>query len=423
MKQLAIALVAAAVLIIAAIKITPIVIRLFASGHSENPHDGMRAIRERKGSKEAIVFVHGINGDADGTWTNPDTMAYFPKLLLDDPVFDRFDIYVFEYATGYVTKTSRIDEVGENLRLRVQTDALKDKQLVFVAHSMGGNVVRSCLLNSHDIAARTPLIVFYGTPSNGSDLANYLKVISDNPQASQLATNGDTWIQSQQIAWINAGFKTRSYAAFETVPTHGVIVVDQGSALLLATHADPISRNHTDLVKPANREDTSYIVLKSAIRSVIPEDLCNCGKDYPDGDAKDQMDHDSRTEAMIMKSNNGQPAEITPPDENALSIKNDSGIEVTLLVYDCTNKFVADPGDMPWRCKTLANKGVANGKLFSEFRKPTGWFMFFRRYVNVEAGKVKDQYLGTFDVYDPKYRRLVLGNGPTENSIVMVTDE
>src|ERR1700692_2338120 len=43
----------------------------------------------------AIVFIHGVLGDAVSTWTNGD--SYWPKLLTTDHTFDGVDIFVLAW--------------------------------------------------------------------------------------------------------------------------------------------------------------------------------------------------------------------------------------------------------------------------------------------------------------------------------------
>ena len=37
--------------------------------------------------KNLVIFVHGVLGDSEGTWTNPENHAYWPKLVSEDPDF------------------------------------------------------------------------------------------------------------------------------------------------------------------------------------------------------------------------------------------------------------------------------------------------------------------------------------------------
>ncbi len=178
---------------------------IVACSKREDPHDSEAGpdkfleIRGRSESDVAIVFVHGLFGDAKSSWTNETTKAYWPQLICNDRAFDAADVYAFSYLTSALTSGPFIDEVGENLALRLDDKGLTKKNLVFIAHSMGGLVVRSMLLNNRRIGDQTKMIYFLGTPTDGADLANLAKVFSDNQQIRQLARNGDRWIGRKSL--------------------------------------------------------------------------------------------------------------------------------------------------------------------------------------------------------------------------------
>src|SRR2546425_6348307 len=63
------------------------------TSHYERPTERNGPFRDR-----VIVFVHGIFGDANGTWRSL-SGVYWPKLLLSDRAFDDYDIYVANYKS------------------------------------------------------------------------------------------------------------------------------------------------------------------------------------------------------------------------------------------------------------------------------------------------------------------------------------
>jgi len=134
-----------------------------------------------------IVFVHGVLGDARSSWTNATTGAYWPQLLLqhNDEAFQAVDVYVHEYRSPLLDNAYSIDELAENLRLMLFRDGVFDdphKHVVFVAHSMGGLVVRSFLVKYASVAGKVRMVYFFGTPTTGSAVANIASLVSRNPQ-------------------------------------------------------------------------------------------------------------------------------------------------------------------------------------------------------------------------------------------------
>src|SRR5690242_642164 len=51
------------------------------------------------GADTVVVFVHGVFGDADSTWSNGDVS--FPKLVQSDPELRDLDVYVHEYSSPH----------------------------------------------------------------------------------------------------------------------------------------------------------------------------------------------------------------------------------------------------------------------------------------------------------------------------------
>src|ERR1051325_3926402 len=103
-------------------------------------------------SPRVIVFVHGIFGRGTDTWTNATTHAYFPALVRDDPSFKDADIWVHEFPSPRFGRSYTIDELADHLGRHLQNDNVitNHQEVVFVAHSMGGIIVRDYLLKNTD---------------------------------------------------------------------------------------------------------------------------------------------------------------------------------------------------------------------------------------------------------------------------------
>jgi hypothetical protein len=136
---------------------------------------------------------------------------------------------------------------------------------------MGGIIVRQFLLNRRDHLPQIPMLYFYATPTNGSELTVAAREISNNPQLrGMLPLEGNGLLQVIQSGWMNwpEVKSVPSYCAFETLPTAGVEVVSESSATALCNQAfDPMAYNHIDIVKPRDRKDARYTRFAFALRT------------------------------------------------------------------------------------------------------------------------------------------------------------
>jgi pimeloyl-ACP methyl ester carboxylesterase len=233
-------------------------------------------------SKVLAIFVHGFLGDAVSTWKNETTQASFPILLQQDPAF-KLDTFVFAFRSSAVGATLNVSEIAADLELRLDAAGVLEQyeSLVIVGHSMGGLIARETLLSYPRIAAKTKATYFFGTPTTGSQVATIARLFSSNPALAQLATsNPDTYLGEALRRWNRATTPTakpyseaiRSHCAYERLPTRGVLIVPQASATALCNgETEAIDANHMDLVKPADREATSYLRLARALRAVMQQ--------------------------------------------------------------------------------------------------------------------------------------------------------
>jgi triacylglycerol esterase/lipase EstA (alpha/beta hydrolase family) len=183
---------------------------LFGCDGSEKPSidttkepEGSRYIR-RQNANTVVVFVHGVFGGAVGTWTNSLSGAYWPQLLADDPAFQNADVYVYSYATPYVSHSYTIDELIENMRLILTNDEVfkKHKRVVFLCHSMGGIIVRGFLKRYASNAPNVPLVYFFSTPTAGAHVAHLAQFLSKNPQlGGMLPANSENYVSNLERDW------------------------------------------------------------------------------------------------------------------------------------------------------------------------------------------------------------------------------
>ena len=145
------------------------ILRKSLGNATESSTIGLRTCREPASPNDPndpvinIVFVHGLGGSAKGTWTHEGSQSFWPLWLPEIPGLENVGIMTFGYNADYaaVWKPKKTDdirnfatrlvnslylhiEIHENVVLTFFFQLLTDLQekFVFVAHSMGGLVVK-----------------------------------------------------------------------------------------------------------------------------------------------------------------------------------------------------------------------------------------------------------------------------------------
>lgn len=241
-------------------------------------HAQIKYVRYKPENTQIVVFVHGITGSGLQTWTNTDTRAYWPTLLSGDSAFNRANIATFEFSSPRIGLAPSIDELAESMRLSFQaTGVLAHRQIVFIAHSMGGLVIRAFLTRYRDQAKKVGLIYFFATPTTGSSTASLIKYFSRNHQFTGLSPiDSNSYLASLQQDWIADPVlkNIRSFCAYEIQQTGPQILVPLESATHLCNAGiDPINKNHENIVKPTGRDDVPYIAFKMAYTTLNAKPL------------------------------------------------------------------------------------------------------------------------------------------------------
>lgn len=137
-----------------------------------------------------IVAVHGLNGDAIRTWTETRSKKLWLQDFLPASIEGGTRVMSFRYnaaaAFGNTTATVRdyaSDLLGSLVARRANVNETA-RPIVFVAHSLGGIIVKQALILAQTeaeyqgIKTHTKGIFFFATPHKGSNFANYGAVLA-----------------------------------------------------------------------------------------------------------------------------------------------------------------------------------------------------------------------------------------------------
>ncbi len=227
-----------------------------------------------------VVFIHGIKGDPVKTWDNEEQKIFWPRALAEDPDFTNADVLSFGYESE-CGPSLNIREIATHLHTTLETAMAKIpyRSLSFVAHSMGGLVVREFIL-THLKKLHVPLdsMVLLSTPNLGSSLANVVKAFCKSDSLMDLRDGRSGYIDSLNDRWREQfeqpdSIKPFHFAAgYELVPMSWFTgrIVEKESAIAFANQISAFKKDHSTIAKLNDPTDPAYTWVKSQLLKAAP---------------------------------------------------------------------------------------------------------------------------------------------------------
>ncbi|MGB3919076.1 MAG: hypothetical protein WBL07_16705 [Thiothrix litoralis] len=333
----------------------------------------------------AVIFIHGLNGDARGTWMmdEKDDSTLWPRWLASD-----VDCSV--WVLGYDAKLSSwqdnampLPDQGVSVLETLATEeGLKNRPIMLLGHSMGGLVIKTVIIHGRTngvsryakVVERIRGIAFVATPHKGSQLATLAQYLSiflrTNPQVGNMQ-NHDAHLRSlhqQFLAYYNAAdtcIAVRTFAETKGIligkrflwinwgPTKLVVDPDSSEPHIPGEVAVRLPEDHFSICKLARKGDQLYKSLIDFIKEdVLPKshplqqsDVETVGESAePPSADKIQITKLPHTNSHLF----GREAEIAMLDRawaegcNVLILKAMGGTGKTALLKYWLDQFVAN---------------------------------------------------------------------------------
>ncbi|AVH71412.1 AAA-like domain-containing protein [Nostoc sp. 'Lobaria pulmonaria (5183) cyanobiont'] len=237
-----------------------------------------------------VIFVHGLGGHARGTW-HPEELRNDDNFWLTWLAQERPDLGIWSF--GYKAEpfewrgsTMPLFDRASNLQEYLEVYDIGKYPIIFIAHSMGGLLVKEMLRNAQTfqkkaVIQQTKGIVFLSTPHTGSHLANLVDKIGILARTSVSVNELKSHIP--QLRQLNEWYRqnvdsleitTKVY--YETKPTQGFLVVDPDSANPGIKDVQPTATDddHLSITKPKSTENLVYKGVSQFIKQQL---LLNLG--------------------------------------------------------------------------------------------------------------------------------------------------
>ena len=228
-----------------------------------------------------VVFVHGLTGDHEKTWKH-DNGAYWPQWLASD--FPQINVYSAGYDSSFFhsilqgggpTLSDRASALLDSLLTR----PTRERPAFFIAHSLGGLIVKQLLRKSNDastprkraVASSTLGVAFIATPHLGATLAkNILSILAIAVSKSVKDLDHQTEPLIDLAQWFSnwaGGKKARVEAYYETRKAKGVLVVDKVTANPNVLGCDPVGMDadHIAITKIDARDHQLYLSIHRVV--------------------------------------------------------------------------------------------------------------------------------------------------------------
>ncbi|KAK5625580.1 hypothetical protein RRF57_001296 [Xylaria bambusicola] len=237
-----------------------------------------------------IVFIHGLTGHREQTWTGK-YGTFWPKDLLPKDI-PNARILTWGYDADIVhffNKHSK-KELNDHSSQLCADLAAPDRPIIFVVHSLGGVVCENALVlatinaeqHIKQIAACTRGIIFLGTPLQGSGKVKwaeigvqFAKLVGQDKNKDVLSVLKENSPRLKELAdafgnILRDRAKTENqidvvffYEQFGTSIGH---IVTKDSATVGSYEAQAIPADHVDMTKFNTETDAGYVRVKGILK-------------------------------------------------------------------------------------------------------------------------------------------------------------
>ncbi|MCJ1379890.1 hypothetical protein MMC17_002993 [Xylographa soralifera] len=265
---------------------------------------GLKVLYKADDAKVDIIFVHGLTGHREETWTAKGVKDSWPQTLLPQ-IISQSRILTFGYdakVADWVSEVSknRLGNHAEGLLEAVASyregDNTNDRYIFFVTHSLGGLVCEDTLnlsRTSADLYQKKILectwgIAFLGTPHLGSDIAAWAEPVakiigtfkSTNSDILEPLNAGSYTLERiegdfQKMIRARRGEKKRELriaSFYEELPVGKLgLIVPRRSAKLDAYTNVSIHANHMEMTKFDSLEDPGFRLVAGQLQRWVNE--------------------------------------------------------------------------------------------------------------------------------------------------------
>ncbi|KAI0529825.1 hypothetical protein GGR58DRAFT_525850 [Xylaria digitata] len=267
---------------------------------------GLKVVHRPTTSRRVdIIFVHGLGGSSRKTWSRyGDPNLFWPGRFLPlEPDIKEARVLTFGYNSNFgrgsgKSKMSMLDfakdllydmkyAIDEAPMRNSENLHLGERPIIFVAHSMGGLIVKEAYMQGQNDPAYSEIIktissmIFLSTPHRGTNLAETLnRILRVSFVGNPMQFIAELSAGSQTLQKLNEQFRhiaprLEVVSFYETRPTSmvkaNVMVLEKDSSVLgyPGEVSKPLDGDHHDVCKFDGPDDPRYVAVRNVLRSLV----------------------------------------------------------------------------------------------------------------------------------------------------------
>ncbi|CAG7984056.1 unnamed protein product [Penicillium nalgiovense] len=257
---------------------------------------GMKVLSDPSNADLDIVFVHGLTGNRERTWTHENGTLWPRDLLSKDLSKARimtfgYDVDIFSFTS--INFSDRLYDYSQSLAYAIVSQRIdcSSRPILFTAHSLGGLVCQQALILSTsidglwEISSSAIGIIFMGTPQYGSSLASYREKLAKGMKIVHTVNRdmvGALHPDSNNVQRLGNEFQSmlrrgdlalKVFCIYEAKNMNGIVgkIVEENSAVLRGYENGSIDADHCNMTKFSGHADGGYGLVRSIITGWLHE--------------------------------------------------------------------------------------------------------------------------------------------------------
>lgn len=248
----------------------------------------------QRNNRSLVLFVHGFTGSKD-TWKNSKDEYLHEMLMRNEDIANNFDFAYFNYYTKFLEffnsnisnmflnkffynspkkarKNLSVSDLSDFMGSIVRINCSQYENIIIIAHSMGGLISKSFIINELKECGHTSVKLFISlaVPHAGSNLANLAKLIGNkNIQINNLAPLNDiTTLLARD--WVSMDHPKTIYLVGqydEVVVKNSGIAIERDKQTIINCDDD-----HISICKPESENELVFASITKYLLDFLDED-------------------------------------------------------------------------------------------------------------------------------------------------------